>query len=84
VSIKPVGTDEHIQWSDLRAPMLYRRFAPADPSNRHGAQKNFWYEYQADKKLLYVNYSAVVDAQDESVAAFFDRVFKFADSNPVD
>src|SRR4029079_15074699 len=68
VSVAPVDASQHVQWRDLRAtPVLYRKFASADPMNRHGAQKNFWYEYIADRKVLYVNYSAVADMPDESV-----------------
>jgi tetratricopeptide (TPR) repeat protein len=87
-SITPLETVEGMEWQDIRrksaTPAMYMRWASLDPMNRHGAQKNFWYESLADRKLLYVNYSAVQDAKDESVAAFFERVFAFADRNPVD
>jgi hypothetical protein len=45
---------------------------------------NFWYEYLPDSRTLYVQYNAVQNKPNETVAAFFDRVFKFANANPVD
>jgi tetratricopeptide (TPR) repeat protein len=49
-----------------------------DPRN------NYWFEYLADSKTVYVQYNAVANKRDESVADFFKRVFAFVDANPVD
>jgi len=49
-----------------------------DPHN------NYWYEYLADSKTIYVKYNAVQNKPDESIADFFKRVFAFSESNPVD
>ena len=88
IEVKALQSLDGVVWQDIRstarASPMYRRWASIDPFNRHGAQKNFWFEYLAERKLLYVNYSAVVDMSDETVAAFFDRVFAFADKNPVE
>jgi tetratricopeptide (TPR) repeat protein len=49
-----------------------------DPRN------NYWFEYLADSKTVYVKYNAVQNKDDESIADFFKRVFAFGESNPVD
>ena len=88
IEVKALESLDDVAWQDIRATArsspMYRRWASLDPFNRHGAQKNFWYEYVADKKLLYVNYSGVADMPDETVATFFERVFAFADKNTVE
>jgi len=85
--IDPLASLDHVEWIDTRfaapQPALYLRWASLNPFERHGARKNFWFEYMPDSRVLYVNYSAVADAPDESVEAFFGRVFEFADRNPV-
>ncbi|HJT17945.1 MAG TPA: hypothetical protein VJ853_11175, partial [Thermoanaerobaculia bacterium] len=72
-------------WIDLRDahPLAYRRFAGRNPFERHANPKNFWYDYDEAAQLLYVNYSGVSDMPGETVAAFFDKVFAFADAHPV-
>ncbi len=42
-------------------------------------QKNFWFAPIDGANALYVAYNAVQDSDDETVAHFFDRVFKDAD-----
>ncbi len=88
VTVKAVESLEGIEWQDVRrkapSPAMYLRWGALDPFNRHGAQKNFWFEYLSDRKLLYVNYSGVADGPDESVDAFFGRVFAFAEKNPIE
>lgn len=87
VELKPVQSLDGVEWLDVRrtaaSPAMYTRWASLDPFNRHGAQKNFWFEYLPEPQVLYVNYSAVADSPEESVAAFFGRVFAFAEKNPV-
>jgi hypothetical protein len=53
---------------------LYRK----DPHNP------FWFEYLPDRKLLYVQQNAVQNKPDETVAAFYRRVFDFVEKNPVE
>jgi tetratricopeptide (TPR) repeat protein len=47
-------------------------------------QKFYWFEYLKDARVLYVQYSAVAQTPDEPVAAFFERVSRFMDANPVE
>ena len=47
-------------------------------------EKNYWFEYLPESKVLYVNFSAVADARDESIDAFFKRVFALAAEKPVE
>lgn len=49
-----------------------------DPSNL------YWMDYDAPAHLLYVQYNAVANKTDESIAAFFGRVCEFAGAHPVD
>jgi tetratricopeptide (TPR) repeat protein len=44
----------------------------------------YWFEYLPSERLLYVQYNAVMNKPDETVAAFFDRVFAIAEKTPVD
>ena len=53
---------------------LYRK----DPKNA------FWFEYLKDRKLLYVQQNAVQNKPDETVAAFYRRVFDFVANNAVE
>ncbi len=53
---------------------LYRK----DPKNQ------FWFEYLKDSRVLYVQQNAVANKPDETVAAFYRRVFDFVANNPVD
>jgi tetratricopeptide (TPR) repeat protein len=49
-----------------------------DPTNA------YWFEYLKDRKLLYVQENAVQNKPDETVAAFYQRVFDFVANNPVE
>jgi len=44
----------------------------------------YWFEYLKDKQLVYVKQNAVQNKPDESLAAFYHRVFEFIEANPVD
>ncbi len=48
------------------------------------ARNNYWYEYLGGSKTLYVQYNAVQNKSDETIAEFFKRVFAFAEANPVE
>lgn len=43
----------------------------------------YWFEYLPDEKLLYFQYNRVQDAEDESTAAFCNRLFDFVDTHDV-
>ena len=45
---------------------------------------NFWYEYSPEQKLMFVQFNAVQNKQGETVEAFFNKVFDFAEKNPVE
>ncbi|MEP6893072.1 MAG: hypothetical protein ABI927_04755 [Gaiellaceae bacterium] len=45
--------------------------------------KNFWFEYLSDSQTLYVQYNAAADSAEETVKAFAERAFRFADEHPV-
>ena len=66
-------------WIDLRdgarAPLpLWLK----DPQNE------FWYEYMADSRVLYVQLNQVGDKDTETLAAFSARLLAFIDANPVE
>ena len=44
----------------------------------------YWFEYLPAAQTLYVQYNEVANKPDETIAAFFDRVFSVADKSPVD
>jgi tetratricopeptide (TPR) repeat protein len=44
----------------------------------------FWYEYLADSKTVYVQFNAVANKENETVADFSKRLFEFVEKNPVD
>lgn len=82
---EPLSLRDPVEWvSAPTSSALYLRRAGTHPYNPHDLKAHFWYEYMPNEKLLYVNYSAVANTADETVAEFFRRVFAFADSNPVD
>lgn len=69
-----------------RVDMVYGRGTPerpqpmylSDPGNR------FWYEWLEGSRTLYVQLNAILNKDDESMEAFFERVFEEADSRPID
>ncbi|MEO7923164.1 MAG: hypothetical protein ABIR30_05755 [Chitinophagaceae bacterium] len=63
------------------------------PDAFEGANRPLWmkepdrlryFEYLKDSKTVYVRHSAVQDESNETIAAFFAKVFRFIDSNVVD
>ena len=45
---------------------------------------HYWMEPIRDRRVLYVQFNSVVNKPDESIAAFFKRVFEIAESGTVD
>ncbi len=66
-------------WADLgpkgKADLPYYL---RDPRN------NYWYIYDKENKLVYVQQNAVMNKTDESVAQFYKRVMDFVAANPVE
>ncbi len=46
--------------------------------------KNFYYEYLSESKTVYVRQSQVLDDNEETIDAFYKKVFEFIDQNDVD
>ncbi len=46
--------------------------------------KNYYYEYLPESKTVYVRHSQVLDDKEETIAAFYKKVFEFIDKNDVD
>jgi len=65
-------------WVDARDPKAPVPLWLKDPNNY------YWFEYLRDLRTLYVQYNAVAQKQDETIAVFFKRVMQFAEDNPVD
>ncbi len=63
------------EWADM---------AGATPLYRKDRSNGFWFEYLKDSRILYVQQNQVLNKDDESLAAFYKRVFDFVAANPVD
>ena len=62
-----------IDASKVSAPLYLK-----DPQNL------YWFEYDKDRKLVYVQHNGIADKQDEPVADFYKRVFAFVEANAVE
>ncbi|HEX5708208.1 MAG TPA: S41 family peptidase [Pyrinomonadaceae bacterium] len=71
---------------DLEIPAGWTtaREAAQAPLYMKDALNNFWFEHLKDERALYVQYNAVADKRDETVADFFRRVFEFVEANAVE
>jgi tetratricopeptide (TPR) repeat protein len=59
--------------------------APAPlPLWRRNKDKSYWFEFLAERRMVYVGFNTVRDQEDESLAAFAGRLFAFIDDNPVE
>lgn len=54
------------------------------PASQQQPGKQLWFTYVAPQRAVYVQFNAVQNGQDETLAAFFGRVFDFVDKNDVD
>ena len=88
MSVSPVESFDGLEWIDVRRQSdqvpLFLRHADPNPFRWYAPKKALWFEHLPDQKTLYVHYGAVADTPEESVAAFFARVFAFVDTNPVE
>jgi hypothetical protein len=78
IELRPLASEAGVEWVDAAAAAD----APV-PLWLRDQQNNFWFEYLDDYEALYVQYNAVRDKPDETLAAFFGRVFDFADTHAV-
>ncbi len=46
-------------------------------------EKNYWFQYLSDQKLVYFQYNEVADQEPEAMGQFCGRMFKFIDDNDV-
>jgi hypothetical protein len=79
IELAPCATNDQSDWLDAAEPAdaplpLWVRA----PENKH------WFAYLRDTNTLYVQYNAVRDKPEETVAEFFDKVFAYTDARPVD
>jgi hypothetical protein len=49
-----------------------------------GRDKSYWFEYLPEQRLLWMQFNAVQNADDESLAQFCARMFDFADRHDID
>jgi len=71
-------------WPPLPAGWVGARDTSASPLWLKDPTNLYWFEYLKDARVLYVQYNAVQNKPDEPVSAFFERVSRFLDANPVD
>lgn len=61
-----------------------RRAAVDEPLWLKNPSENFWFEYQPETKILFVQFNAVQNKQNETIEAFFNKVFDYAEKHPVE
>ena len=66
------------------ADWLSGRDQKTTPYYLKNINKNYYYEYLPDSKTVYVRQSQVLDDKEETIAAFYKKVFEFIDKNDVD
>jgi Tetratricopeptide repeat len=55
------------------------------PLWRQHPDRNYWFEYFPDSRVVYMKFRVVIDQDnDETLAQFSDRLFDFIDAHPVD
>ena len=66
------------------ADWISARDQNSTPNYLKNIDKNYYYEYLPDSKTVYVRQSQVLDDPQETIAAFYKKVFEFIDKNEVD
>lgn len=69
---------------DGKRTNAYDKSANPIPLYLKNSNNNYWFEYVKENKILYVQFNVTQNKSDESVAAFFKKVFDFAEQNPID
>ena len=54
------------------------------PLSRQNNDRKFWYRFLEQDRAVYFQYNEVGDEDEETLAAFAERLFAFVDENPVD
>lgn len=80
VELKPAFSVDQL----LNPPADWIDFASKQPLYLKHGMDNYWFEYLADEKIMYVQENAVQNKQDESLARFYGRVMEFVAANPVE
>lgn len=85
VELRPVARPAE-QDLDVPAGWLTAREASGSPAPLYlrDVRNNFWFEHLKEARAVYVQYNAVANKQDESVADFFRRVFEFVETNAIE
>jgi tetratricopeptide (TPR) repeat protein len=78
-AVKDVAT----YFRDAKFVNAYDKSSTATSLYLRDPQNNYWFEYLKERKILYVQLNAIRNKRDEDVAAFFAKVFDFANNNPV-
>jgi tetratricopeptide (TPR) repeat protein len=66
------------------ADWISAREQSSTPYYLKNIEKNYYYEYLPASKTVYVRQSQVLDDRDESIEAFYKKVFEFVDKNDVE
>jgi hypothetical protein len=86
VAVAADATQPNI-WNQLPNPPSWVNFAStvgAPPPYLRSMDRNYWFEYLADRKTVYFQYNRVLDGEKESLAQFTERLFRFIDEKDVD
>lgn len=83
VEVKAV-TDMMNFFRNAKRVFAYEKSSNPVPLYLKDPDNNYWFEYVKESKILYVQFNAVTNKSDESIAAFFKKVFDFAEQNPVE
>lgn len=74
----PVPAGETVQWTDARS-------GSGDLLSQRHPGVNYWFEYLAGERLVYVRYAEVrVQEGRETIEEFAARLYRFIDQNPVE
>lgn len=79
IELEPVDVEEVLTWTDARTQP-----GTASPRWLKDPVEPYWFEYLPESRTLYFQYNAVRQKQEEPLALFFDRLFKFAAEHPVE
>jgi hypothetical protein len=87
------GTEETVDlaarpYADLTDPtsmcrLGFRSNNPIPLYHEH-PDNPYWFKFLPDRRLLYFQFNAIVDKPQETLAAFFQRLFDFIGQNPVE
>ena len=84
----PVTLDNPDIWNALPSPKgwlnLYDVLPKPPPLYLKNTNENYWFEYDAAKKLVYFQYNKIADADGETLSAFADRLGSFLQSHDVE